>query len=87
MQNKWSPDLVLKLYVDDLTLAIRANPAELIRKLVVIIEFVVFYLEKILRMEVSRKKSVVVASSPAIAVAIAQKAKDNVVSPAFHAKL
>ena len=78
---------MLKLYVDDLTLALKADPAELIRKLVTIIEFVVFYLGIILGMEVSRNKSNVVASSPAIAVAISQGVKNNVVKPAFHAKL
>ena len=38
-------------------------------------------------MQVSKKKSNVVASSPAIAVAIAQRVKNKVVKPAFHAKL
>ena len=38
-------------------------------------------------MEVSRKKSHVVASALAIAVAIAQRVKGQVVKPAFHAKL
>ena len=31
LQKRWSPELLIKLYVDDLTLALRANPAELIR--------------------------------------------------------
>ena len=31
LQSKWGPELVIKLYVADLTLAIRSNPAELIR--------------------------------------------------------
>ena len=49
--------------------------------------FVVMFFERILLMEVSRKKTNVVASSPAIAVAIAHRVKDTIVKPAFHVKL
>ena len=59
LQVRWSPQLVIKLYVDDLTLALRSNPAELIRMMVIIVNFVVYYLEQVLRMEVSKKKSTV----------------------------
>ena len=86
LRQKWGPELVLKLYVDDLTLAWRTRPGLLIRNLVAVIEFVVFFLERVLRMEVSRKKSNVVADTPAIAVAISQQVNNEVVKPAFHAK-
>ena len=55
--------------------------------MVVVINFVVFYLEKVLRMEVSRKKSTVVASLPSVAVAIATNVNDGAVKAADHAKL
>ena len=55
--------------------------------MVVILNFVVAFMEQTLLMEVSRKKSNVIASSPAIAVAIAQRVDNHVVKPAFHAKL
>ena len=87
LQQKWGPELVLKLYVDDLTLAWRARPDLLIRNLVAVIEFVVFFRERVLWMEVSRKKSNVVASTPSVAVAIAEQVKNEVIKPAFHAKL
>ena len=70
LQKKWGPELVLKLYVDDLTLAWRARPDLLIRNLVTVVEFVIFFMKRILMMEVSRNKSNVVASTPSIAVAI-----------------
>ena len=82
LQKRWSPELLIKLYVDELTLALRSNPAELIRMMVMIINFVVYYLEQVLRMEVSKKKSTVVASAPSIAVAIAMNVSNGVVKAA-----
>ena len=38
-------------------------------------------------MEVSSKKSNVVASTPSVAVAVAEQVKNEVIKPAFHAKL
>ena len=46
LQQRWGPELVLKLYVDDLTLAWRARPDLLIRNLIAVIEFVVFFMER-----------------------------------------
>ena len=47
LQRKWAPELTIQLYVDDLTLAMRNAPEELIRKMIIITNFVVLFLEKI----------------------------------------
>ena len=87
LQKKCGPELVIKLYVDDLRPALRSNPAELIRLMVMVVNFVVYFLEVVLRMQVSKKKSNVVASTPSVAVAIALEVTNAAVKPAFHAKL
>ena len=52
-----------------------------------VINFVVHYLEKVVLMTVSRKKSNVIASKPSIANAIAEAVHDEVVKAASHAKV
>jgi len=55
--------------------------------MVIVVSFVVYFLEVVLRMQVSKKKSNVVASTPSVAVAIALEVTNAAVKPAFHAKL
>ena len=87
LQIKWSRTLVAKLDVDDLTLLVRGPTAMVVRTLGEILNWVVDYFERILKMEVSRKKSTVVASRPSIAVAIALLVDDAIVKPVSYAKL
>ena len=89
VQRNWSPSLVgLKLYVDDLTIAVSGVSAAWIsRLLAVVVDFIVHILQVELRLEVSAKKSKVVASRGQIAVAAAAHMRSRKAKPASHAKL
>ena len=65
--DRWSLKLTVKLYVDDLTLAACGLPANIIHLMIEALDFVVDWLENILSMQVSAKKSQILASKPAIA--------------------
>ena len=62
---------MVKLYVDDLTIAACGVPQRIIAIMIQVIDFVVEELEVRLLMEVSAKKSKVLAGRPSIAVAVA----------------
>ncbi len=84
---KWANLLVLKLYVDDLTITVVGLPKVVVVTMIHVIDFVVDYLEGELRMEVSAKKSKLIASSAAIAEAIIQGTASTKVSHARHGKM
>ena len=61
LQRRWSSCVPAKLFVDDLTLAACGTPREIVDTLVPAADFVIDHFERELRMEVSAKKSKVVA--------------------------
>ena len=73
--------------MDDLTLAIRGSPHWIIQLLAEVTEFVIAYLQGDLRMQVSAKKSKLLASKPSIAIAICDRIGSGIGSATFHAKL
>ena len=79
--------LVAKLYVDDLTLACCGAPQRVVKTMVFVVDFVITWLQDELRMEVSAKKSKVVAGRLAIATAIADATKHGKLTATTHAKL
>ena len=62
LQARWANIIVTKVYVDDLTLAVTSLPQKVITELTQAIDFVVRVLEDAMLMQVSAKKSKVVAS-------------------------
>jgi hypothetical protein len=88
VQHNWSPSAVnLKLYVDDLTVAVSGMPGRAARLLAVVVDFVVHILETEKRLEVSAKKSKVVANRGQLAMAAVQYMRSQKAHPASHAKL
>ena len=87
LNDRWSLTLTVKLYVDDLTLAACSATERIIKLMVEALNFVVDWLENILLMQVSAKKSQVLASKPSIAGAIAQTISSCKLSTTSYAKL
>jgi len=87
LNDRWALTLTVKLYVDDLTLAACGATERIVKLMVEALDFVVDWLEKILLMQVSAKKSQVPASKPSIAVAIEQAVASGKVSATSYAKL
>jgi len=87
LNDRWSMTLTVKLYVDDLTLAACGVTERIVKLMVEALDFVVDWLENILLMQVSAKKSQVLASKPSIAVAIEQATASGKVSATSYAKL
>ena len=88
VQKNWSPSKVgLKLYVDDLTIAVSGLPAWASRLLAVVVDFIVHVLQVELRLEVSAKKSKVVASKGSLALAVVAHMRSQKARAASHAKL
>ena len=67
LQARWTRIIITKVYVDDLTLSVTGLPQFVIRVLAEAIDFAVHVLEDAMLMQVSAKKSKVVASKPSIA--------------------
>jgi hypothetical protein len=88
VQSRWASTMVdLKLYVDDLTIAVSGLPGRTVRLLAAVVDFVVRILQDELRLEVSAKKIKIVSSRPklariAVACMLTKKAR-----AASHAKL
>ena len=72
LHARWPRVLVVKLYVDDLTLAACGAPALVIKVLAEAVAFALHFFEDTLRMQVSGKKSRVIAGRPSIAAAIVE---------------
>ena len=87
LERQWANTLVAKVYVDDLTLIVRGMIGEVVDGLSDILNFVIDHLQGTLRMQVSKDKSMVVASKPAIALAIAAKVVNRTVKAASHSKI
>ena len=67
LQARWANIIIVKVYVDDLTLSVTGLPQVIIRELSRAIDFAVHVLEDAMLMKVSAKKSKIVASKPSIA--------------------
>lgn len=87
VQARWANVVFTKVYVDDLTLSVSGQPQKVIRELAQAIDFAVHILEDSMRMLVSAKKSMVVASKPSIAQAVVEHTSNDRVSMARRAKL
>jgi hypothetical protein len=87
LQARWANIIVTKVYVDDLTLSVTGLPQKVIRVLAQAIDFAVHVMEDSMRMQVSAKKSKVVASKPSIALAIVNATVSVRTSTARLAKL
>ena len=77
----------VKLYVDDLTITVSGGAAEVGRRIAEISDFVTSYFQDTLRLEVSKKKSVVTASRHKLARYIANRTKTRSVRPVKQAKM
>ena len=87
LQARWANIIITKVYVDDLTLSIAGLPGKIIRELAQAIDFAVHVLEDAMLMQVSAKKSKVVASKPAIAAAVIKATNSDRTSIATISKL
>ncbi len=76
-----------KLYVGDLTLAIRDTAERVIVYMSTIRNFVINHMQRDLKIAVSEKRSTVISSQPSIAVVISEAVEPCIVKPTFHAKL
>ena len=87
LHSAWADILVVKLYVDDLTLSVFGTPQWVIRALAKVIDVVVDWLERRLGMLVSEDKSKVLATKDSIAVAIVEATATNRVTATTRAKM
>ena len=83
----WSPTLVVKVFIDDITLAACGLPRVIIRVLVEALDFLVQQLEVHLRMLVSDGKSKVLAGRPSIAAAVLKAIESDKLALTRHGKL
>ncbi len=86
LKSRW-PVLSTQLYVDDLTISASGVAERLLRLLDRVLQFLVSRLQDDLLMEVSTKKSVVMAGRPALAKRFAQIAKSKVTKAVRQTKL
>ena len=84
---RWGRFLRLTLYVDDLTISIRGARRDITKKLAAAVDFVTEIFEGQLNLSVSRTKSVVVASKPAIAREVAKRTSTKTLKKVKTAKL
>ena len=87
VQARWANVVFIKVYVDDLTLSAPGLPQKVSRELAAAIDFAVHVLEDSMLMQVSAKKSKVVASKPSMAQANVEHTSNDRVSSAKLAKL
>ena len=87
IRTKWGAAVSIKLYVDDLTLAACGLPLVIVQLLIRVLNFVVDKLENGLCMEVSAKKSKVLAGRAMVAEAVAAGVGSKKLTATTHAKL
>jgi hypothetical protein len=87
VKKRWGSCLGLTLYVDDLTVSVRGARKEVATKLAAAVDIVTDIFESVLRLTVSRAKSVVVASKTSLAKEIAMRTSSKVLKPVRVAKL
>ena len=87
LELQWSKVLVAKVYVDDLTLIVRGIREAMVKQLAEIMNFVIQHLERTLLMQVSKETSTIVANTPSLALAIAERVANGTVKAANHAKI
>ena len=87
VKSRWGGCLGLSLYVDDLTISVSGARKSIAQKLASAVDFVTEIFESQLRLNVSRTKSVVVASRRVIAREIAKRSKARALKHVRAAKL
>ena len=87
LQANWSTVLTAKLYVDDLTLSASGAPRYVAKLMARVVAYVTDRLENRLGLQISAKKSMVVAGRPSLALATAHAMKDGKVKAARCGKL
>ena len=87
LRHRWGDDLNIKLYVDDLTLAVTGKVGHCMGVLDGALQQATEFLQGRLGMEVSIKKSVVVAGRAALAKAFCKRRTVTVVKPVARTKL
>ena len=83
----WAGIIVVKLFVDDLTLSAIGLPQVVVRNMIRVLDFVIHHLEVLLRMLVSDTKSKVLSGRPHLAAAVAEGIQSKKVGVTTHAKL
>ena len=87
LHRRWARTITVKLFVDDLTLSTGGLPQGVVATMVSVVDFVIDEFETELLMEVSAKKSKVLACRPAIALAVGTRVKSCKLDPVRYAKL
>ncbi len=89
LEAKWATIIVVKLFVDDLTLSACGLPQTIVRgpSVVLALDFVIDKLEVELKMEVSSTKSKVLVGRPSVAAAVVQGVHSDKLSLTTHAKM
>ena len=87
MHLTWAGVLVIKIYIDDITLAACGVPAKVIRTMVLALDYLVDQLERVLCMQVSGLKSKVLAGRPSVAEAVILAIQQDTLSVARRSKL
>ena len=85
--RKWAGTIVVKLFVDDLTLSAVGVPEVVVRSMVWVLDFFTHHLEIVLRMQVSSTKSKVLSGRPQLVAAVAEGIQSKRVGVTTHAKL
>ena len=87
LQKRWSTQISVKLYVDDLTLSASGLPGTVLRLMVAVMDFVTKKIEHGLGLEISAKKSVAVAGRPSLAAATVHAIRQSKVRAVRQGKL
>jgi hypothetical protein len=88
VQLRWNVATVgLKLYVDDLTLTVSGLPQYVAKTLAAVVDFVIGILQDELLLEVSAKKSGILAGRMKLALAISHRLQSQKAQPMRHGKL
>ncbi len=87
LKRHYGEGLAIKLYVDDLTLAVTGKKGQCLKLLDGAVRHAIDFLQERRGMEVSAKKSVALAGRPKIAKAFCKVLKSKVLKPVKQAKL
>jgi len=87
LHGTWSHTLVIKVYIDDITLTACGQAQWIVKIMIEALDFLVAQLEDVLLMQVSASKSKVLAGRPCLAQAVIQMLQTNRLSTTKHAKL
>ena len=87
LQSTWSHTLVIKVFIDDITLTACGRPQWIVRVMIEALDFVVSQLEDVLLMQVSESKSKLLAGRPSLAQAVIEGLETSKLSTTNHAKM